>query len=134
MLEFVVHVYVILRQEYCYNVILYGLPNTTLQILQQIQNYAARMIVRFGKDEYMTHGLHDLHWLPIKLRVHFKVLPILKDKMNMHHPIYVIYKPVKPLRTGSQCMLVVSKIRTKGYGGRKSSYAAATSWNTQTVL
>ena len=37
-----------------------------------------------------------------------------------------IYKPMKPLRSGSQCMPVVPKIRTKG---RKFPYAATTLWN-----
>ena len=40
-----------------------------------------------------------------------------------------IYRPGKPLRSGTQCMLVVPKIRTKGYGGQKFSYAAAILWN-----
>lgn len=131
--KIIVHAYVISRLDYC-NVLLYGLPDTTLQILQRVQNYAARMIVRLGKDEHVTPVLHDLHWLPIKMRVHFKVLLYTYKGLNDHAPSYIcdmieIYKPGKPLRSGSQCMLVVPKIRTKGYGGRKFSYAAAILWN-----
>ena len=33
------------------------------------------------------------------------------------------------LRSSSKCMLVVPKIRTKGYGARSFSYAAAVLWN-----
>ena len=40
------------------NVLLYGLPNITLQILQRVKNYAARMIVRIGlgKNEHVTRA------------------------------------------------------------------------------
>ena len=70
------------------------------------------MIVCLGKDRHVTPVLHDLHWLPIKLSVHFKVLLYTYKGLN-----------------GRQCVLVVPKIRTKGYGGRKFSHAAATLWN-----
>ena len=40
-----------------------------------------------------------------------------------------IYKPSKPLRSGSQGMIVVPIIRANGYGGRKFPYAVATLWN-----
>ena len=30
--------------------------------------------VQFIKDDYVTFVLYDLHWLPIELYVHFKVL------------------------------------------------------------
>ena len=68
------------------------------------------------------------------MRVHFKVLLYTYKGLNDHAPSYIcdmieIYKPGKPLRSGSQCMLVVPKIRTKGHGGRKFSYAAAILWN-----
>ena len=41
---------------------------------------------------------------------------------------YSTYKPAKPLRSSSQCMLVVQKIRTEGYGNFYF-YAAPTLWN-----
>ena len=52
---------------------------------------------------------------------------------NEHAPSYIcemieLYKPAKPLRSGSQSMLV-PKNKAKGYGGRNFSYAAATLWN-----
>ena len=40
----------------------------------QVENDAARMIVRFVKDEHVRPVLHDLYWPSIELRVHFKVL------------------------------------------------------------
>ena len=78
--------------------------------------------------------LHDLRLLPIKMRVHLNVLLYTYKGLNDHAPSYIfdmieIYRSGKPLRYGSQCMLVVPKIRTRGHGGRKFSYAAAILWN-----
>ena len=41
-----------------------------LHISQRVQNYAARLILRFGKSEHIT----PLHWLPVELRVDYKML------------------------------------------------------------
>ena len=94
------------------------------------------MIVSFSKDkQHVTPVLHDLHWLLIGLRVHFKIIHYTYKKLNEHAPPYICdmmetyNKPPKSLRSGSQCMLVFPKIRTKGYGGQINSYAAATLWN-----
>ena len=64
-------------------------PDTTLQILQRVQNYAASMIVRLGKDEHVTPVLHDIHWHPIKMRVNFKVLLYTYKRLNDHAPSYI---------------------------------------------
>ena len=60
------------------------------------------------------------------MRAHFKVLLYTYKGLNDHAQSYIcdmieIYKPGKPLRSGSQCIVVVPKIGTKGYGGRKFS-------------
>ena len=34
----------------------------TLHILQQVRNYAACLIMRFDKNEHITHVLRYLHW------------------------------------------------------------------------
>ena len=41
--------------------------------LQRIQNCAARLITGSGKSEHITPLLRELHWIPVKYRLHFKV-------------------------------------------------------------
>ena len=65
--------FVISRLDYC-NVLLYRLPKKTLHILQRVKNYAARLILRFRKSEYITPVLYCLHWLPVELRDDYKML------------------------------------------------------------
>ena len=36
------------------NVFLYGLPDSTLKILQRVQNYAARIVARLGRSKHIS--------------------------------------------------------------------------------
>ena len=97
----------------------------TLHILQRVQNYSARSILRFGKSEHMTPMLYYLHsWLHLDYK-------LLLYSFYDHAPLYTCemvtkYKPRRQLRSSGKCMLVVSKNRTKGYDARSFLYASAT--------
>ena len=58
------------------NSILAGLPDCTVGKMQRIQNYAAKLFL--GKTRYDSNkgALKDLHWLPIRSRIKFKILNI----------------------------------------------------------
>ena len=49
-----------------YNSILYNLPNNKIEILQRIQNQAARMLKRIPRRNHITPVLRELHWLKIQ--------------------------------------------------------------------
>ena len=44
------------------------------------------MIARFGRDE---HVLYDLHWLPIELHVHLKILLYTYKRFIEYAPPYI---------------------------------------------
>ena len=69
----VIHAFVTSRLDYC-NGLLYGLPNTELIKLQRVQNAAARLVTSTRKYDHITPILRELHWLPVKFRIHFKLL------------------------------------------------------------
>ncbi|XP_064645923.1 uncharacterized protein LOC135499188 [Lineus longissimus] len=71
------------------NGILYGLPDTTLAPLQRVQNMAARLICRAKKFDHVTPLLKELHWLPIKARIEFKVLCVIHKSLNGVGPEYL---------------------------------------------
>ena len=56
------------------NAILIGCPDTTLSLMQKVQNPAARMILNKHQSYSATECLKQLHWLPIKSRIIYKVL------------------------------------------------------------
>ena len=62
--------------DYC-NAIPTGCPDTTLDLMQKVQNTAARMVLNKHQSHHATECLKQLHWLPIKSRIKYKVLTIV---------------------------------------------------------
>ena len=68
-----VHAFLTSRLEYC-NGLFFGLPNVQIAKLQRVQNAAARLILGIGKFSHITPALYELHWLPVSLRIDYKIL------------------------------------------------------------
>ena len=80
--------------------LLYGSPSSEMQKLQRLQNAAARLITRTKKSDHITPVLINLHWLPIKHRVIFKLLLYTYKALHGLTPDYLanlltFYKPVR---------------------------------------
>ena len=58
--------------DYC-NSLLYGSPSSLLARLQRVQNSAARLIYNISRTS-SSPLLINLHWLPVKHRILFKIL------------------------------------------------------------
>ena len=69
------------RLDYC-NALLYGVPKTILNKLQNVQNTAARVVTRTSRFSHITPILKELHWLPIQYRVQYKILTRIKHYMT----------------------------------------------------
>ena len=61
------------RLDYC-NGLLCGITDELLCRLQKVQNNAARVVSGSKKYDHITPVLKDLHWLPIRKRIEFKIL------------------------------------------------------------
>ena len=68
-----IHSLVTVRIDYC-NSLLYGMPDCTLFRLQKVLNTAARILKKVSKFSHITDILKDLHWLPSRQRITFKIL------------------------------------------------------------
>ncbi len=103
------------------------------EILNLIQNAAARILTRTRKYEHITPVLRSLHWLPVTFRIDFKVLLLVYKSLNGLGPKYMAdmlteYKPNRPLRSLGSSQLEIPRVHTKK-GESAFSYYAARSWN-----
>ena len=64
---------VISHLDYC-NSMFAGLPICRINLLQWDQNTAAKLVLGWSKYASATDALKHLHWIPICLRVEYKIL------------------------------------------------------------
>jgi len=68
----VVHAFISSRLDYC-NSLLTGVNEGLLRRLQSVQNAAARLVTGTRRCEHITPALRQLHWLPVRQRIHYKL-------------------------------------------------------------
>ena len=50
-----------------------GLPSTILNPLSRVLNAAVSLVAGLGTRDHVTEKMKELHWLPIKYRINFKL-------------------------------------------------------------
>jgi hypothetical protein len=68
---------------------LYGLPAYQIAKLQRVQNAAARLVYMVPKFAHISPYLMELHWLPVKFRIEFKVLTLTFQAIHGLAPKYL---------------------------------------------
>ena len=87
--EKLIHEFITSRLDYC-NSLLYGVPDHHVQNLQRVMNASARLIFCAPKHCHITPLLQQLHWLPIRQRIEFKILLITYKVLQGSAPKYLI--------------------------------------------
>ena len=86
--ESVVHAFITSMLDFC-NSVLYGLPCYLIERLQKVQNAAERVVILTRKREHITPVLYNLHWLPIKQRITYKLLLLTYKALNGLAPEHI---------------------------------------------
>ncbi|KAK5918790.1 hypothetical protein CgunFtcFv8_022743 [Champsocephalus gunnari] len=127
--EQLIHAFISSRLDYC-NSLLYGISSTSLNILQCVQNAAARLLTHTKSWHHITPVLKELHWLPVSHRIHYKLLVLTFKALHHLAPLYLtdlltLYQPPRSLRSSSAGLLSIPKAKRD----RAFSVAAPKLWN-----
>ena len=128
-----VHALVTSRLDHC-NSLLYGLTNYLIQRLQYVMNAAAKVITCKRKFDHVTPLLIELHWLPVRQRIVFKILLYALKALHGATPTHLTelispYVPRRALRSADQLLLEQPTHKLKLIGLRAFSVCAPYLWN-----
>jgi len=123
------------RLDYC-NSLLAGATSGLRTKLQFVQYAAARFVTMSLKFDIITPELRDLHWLPVRRRITFKVTTLVYKCLHGFVPPYLAEDCVlvaslsgrQHLRSADTCKLFVSKTLTN-YGSWSFAVSEPNSWN-----
>jgi hypothetical protein len=135
--------------DYC-NAVLHGSRVTTQSKLQRVQNNIARVVLRVPRYTHALPLLHQLHWLPIGLRITYKLavltfrspiglritykLAVLTFRSHQHsspkylNELFETRSCTRTLRSANRQLLEISRTRTV-FASRSFRVAAPTIWN-----
>ena len=82
-----VHSLTVSKVDYC-NSLFIGLPNVILKKVQSVLNRAARLIFNLPPRVPTTSSLIELHRLPLKARIEFKICLITFKALKFNQPSY----------------------------------------------
>ena len=121
------------RLDYC-NSLLVNLSNDMIGKIQRFQNNAARLILRRPKFEHVTPLLQELHWLPVRARIDYKIAVLCYKCLNRTAPLYLQnflqpYIQSRQLRSAEKCFLKVPNVNRKRLGERSFAHYAPKLWN-----
>ena len=112
--EIMIHTYVTSRLDNG-NCLLHGFSDHLLTKLQRVQNAAARLITKTRKHDHITAVLIDIHLLPIKQRIEYKLLLLTFRSLHRLVASYlsdllIRYEPTRALRSADAHLLEVPRL------------------------
>ncbi len=124
---------VVSRLDYA-NSLLSGVPDCALRKLQVAQNSAARLLSATDRRQHITPVLKDLHWLPVRQRIAFKMLSLTFQALHSESaPCYLrsllVQDQRRPLRSNSSAVQLLAPCTKKNIGEHSFAVRGPKLWN-----
>ena len=121
--------------DYC-NSVLYRICEVHLRPLQSVLNTAAKLVTGKRKFDHITGAMRgELHWLPVRQHVLFKLCTLISKCLRRSAPSYLadMCIPVS-MTTGRSrlwlCLhLRIPRCRLSRYGSRSFAVSVPAAWN-----
>ena len=121
--------------DYC-NAIFSSIPNYLLDYLQHAQNAVAKLVCNKRKYDSAKDCLMYLHWLPVRVRIDYKIAMMVHKSLNDKAPDYLkdLLTVNQPTRMGlhssqSSNILVIPHTKCKTFADRAFSIYRPRTWN-----
>ena len=118
------------------NAVLYGCQKRCIQLMQRVQNIAAKVILKKSKYHSNTDLFKKLHWLPISSRIEFRILCHVWKCLNNQAPKYLIFmlkvksSEHRSLRSAQKHLLLeIPWVKRETFAWRSFSVAGPRLWN-----
>ena len=121
------------RLDFC-NSLLAGTSVSNLTRLQHVQNTLARVVAQKPRFCHITPVLSDLHWLPVRHRISFKIATVTFRVLQSQQPsnfssLIPRYVPARALRSSLSFSICVPPRKTTMAASKSFSSAASNIWN-----
>ena len=118
------------------NSLLGGLPKSSINKMQGVQNMAAKITLGCRKYDSAPRCLFQLHWLPIKERIEYKIISLVHKCLHNQAPPYLT-RLINYYKTGRKGLcsqedvtrLLVPKTSKKTFAAHSFSILGPELWN-----
>ena len=116
------------RLDFC-NSLLTGTSVSNLTRRQHVQNTLARVVTQKPRFCLITPVLPDLHWLPVRHRINFKIAMVTFRVLQFLASLIPRYVPTRALRSSSSLSICVPPRNTTMATSKSFSSVASGIWN-----
>ena len=117
------------------NTLFHGLPDKTISHSQRIQAMCAKLTLKKSKFNSTTEALAQLHWIPIRQRINFKIATIThkciyRTTLQYLKDLLTFTPTPRNLRSSiDKTRLIVPFTKCRTFAAQSISISAPTVWN-----